>query len=239
MPLSNVAAAPSLHFVPTTNGRKLVSLNEAEIQLIATQIDVTVANTLTVSSSSSGLSCSFQGGCPYTITAAGLTASLTSSEINSIDVCGNPCVIDTEASDASQTTCTLPYLATAYSTSTFEIVTEGMVHDGTWSGTATDAELAKLIDGRNMIDMEDSSNGCYFQVQYKENYVAVLDEVKFFVNKLVNKTPFVGNLVFQGSDDGVNFTDLWTIDMSVHEGWNTKEFEEDRPSFNIYRFAGA
>lgn len=62
--------------------------------------------------------------------------------------------------------------------------------------------------------------------------------MKFFVNKLIDKTPFVGNLVFQGSDDGVTFTDLWNINQSVHEGWNTKDFEEDRPSFNIYRFQG-
>ena len=67
----------------------------------------------------------------------------------------------------------------------------------------------------------------------------MLDEVKFFVNKLIDKSPFVNNLVFQGSDDGENFTDLWTINKAVHEGWNTKDFEEDRPSFNIYRFQGA
>lgn len=39
-----------------------------------------------------------------------------------------------------------------------------MIHDGTWSGTATDEELAKLIDGKNMIDMQDSSSTCYFQL---------------------------------------------------------------------------
>ena len=40
-----------------------------------------------------------------------------------------------------------------------------------------------------MIDMVDSTaSDCYFQVQYKANYVAVLDEVKFFVNRLQDKT---------------------------------------------------
>ena len=32
---------------------------------------------------------------------------------------------------------------------------------------------------------------------------------------------------------------MWTIDKSVHEGWNALDFEEDRPSFHIYRFQGA
>lgn len=115
-----------------------------------------------------------------------------------------------------------------------------MLHEGIWTGTASDTELAKLIDNKNMIDMQDStSSNCYFQIQYKENHVGVLDEVKFFVNTLTDKTPFVGNLVFQGSDDGVTFTDLWTIDKSVHEGWNAHDFEDNQPSYNIYRFQGA
>ena len=82
-------------------------------------------------------------------------------------------------------TCNLPYVSTAYSADTFEIVTEGILHDGTWTGTASDEELAKLIDGKNMVDMNDStSSDCYFQIQYKENHVGVLDEVKFFINRL-------------------------------------------------------
>ena len=41
-------------------------------------------------------------------------------------------------------------------------------------------------------------------------------------------------------DDGVEFTDLWTVDAGVHEGWNSHDFEEgSKPSFNIYRFQGS
>ena len=88
--------------------------------------------------------------------------------------------------------------------------------------------------------MEDSTSGCYFQIQYKEDHVGVLDEVKFFINEMTDKSPYVGGLVFQGSDDGVTFTDLWTVDAGVHEGWNGHDFEEgSHPSFNIYRFQGS
>ena len=196
IPVAASSAAPSVRFVPTTSGRRLVSLAEAELQLVAV-IDLELTNELLVADSTSGLSCSFQGGCPYTVTSAGLTATLLGNSANSIDVCGNPCVVDTEASDADQVTCTLPHVSTAYSADTFEIVTEGVLHDGTWTGTASDEELAKLIDGKNMIDMSDStSTGCYFQIQYKENHVGVLDEVKFFINQLLDKSPFQDNLVF-------------------------------------------
>ena len=68
----------------------------------------------------------------------------------------------------------------------------------------------------------------------------MLDEVKFFINEMVDKSPYVGSLVFQGSDDGATFTDLWPIDAGVHEGWNSHDFEEGSyPSFNIYRFQGS
>ena len=183
------------------------------------------------------MSCSFQGGCSYSVEGEGLTSSLIDSTTNSIDVCGNPCAIDAAASDAFQVTCTLPYVATAYSAAEYEVVSPGMLHSGTWSGTTTDSELAKLIDGKNMVDMLDSETQCHFQIQYKENHVGVLDEVKFFVNEMVDKSPYVGSLVFQGSHDGLEFTDLWTIDAAVHEGWNSHDFEDgSQPAFNIYRF---
>ena len=101
IPISDVASAPSVRFVPTSGGRRrLMSLVDADLQLIAIPSDVTVSNTLSVTDSTSGLSCSFQGGCSYTVTAAGLTSSLTVSETNQIDVCGNPCIINTAESNA-------------------------------------------------------------------------------------------------------------------------------------------
>ena len=58
---------------------------------------------------------------------------------------------------------------------------------------------------------------------------------------MIAKAPYVGNLVFQGSnDDGATFDDLWAVDAGVHEGWNSHDFEDGaQPSYNIYRFQGA
>ena len=100
VPISDSAAAPSVRFVPQSRRRRLMSLADADLQLIAIPSDITVTNSLSVTDSTSGLSCSFQGGCSYTVTAAGLTASLSGSSTNQIDVCGNPCVINAAESDA-------------------------------------------------------------------------------------------------------------------------------------------
>lgn len=53
-------------------------------------------------------------------------------------------------------------MTTAYSAAEFEVVTQGIIHDGTWTGTASGAELAKLTDNKNMVDLEDSSSPCHF-----------------------------------------------------------------------------
>lgn len=171
------------------------------------------------------------------MTANGLTSTLKASSTSNIDFCGQNCVLDEASSDSSKAVCTIPYLATSYSASNYEVVNEGILIEGTWTGTAPKIELDKLIDSDNMKDLKDTtSTNCYFQIKYKDSHVGVLNEVKFFITDLVNKTPYVGNLIFQGSDDGLAFTDLWTIDESVHEGWNTHDFVSDKPSFNIYRF---
>ena len=123
---------------------------------------VSITNVLSVTDSTSGLSCSFQGGCSYTVTSDGLTSTLADSEVDYIDVCGNPCAISVAESDASQLTCVLPYLSTAYSAENFKIVTEGAL-SGTWSGTGSSAELAKLADGNNKNDFgANTSTNCYF-----------------------------------------------------------------------------
>ena len=74
---------------------------------------------------------------------------------------------------------------------------------------------------------------------FKENHVGVVSEVKFFINNLASKTPFVNNLKLQGSDDGTTFTDLYTVGPEIHEGWNMIDFEDGSlPSYHIYRFQG-
>jgi hypothetical protein len=78
---------------------------------------------------------------------------------------------------------------------------------------------------------------------FRTGYEAVLDEAKIFINNLINKTPFVDNLVFQGSNDAWSTsTDIYTFGTEIHEGWNYIRFidsGEDKPSYNSYRFLGA
>ena len=164
VPVSSAPQAISVSFIPKPAGGRRLSLADSNSQLVAAQaIAVTMENALSVTSSTSALTCSFQGGCPYTVTSAGLFATLKDSSADSISVCGRTCEIDDAASDADQVTCKLPFLSTAYSASTYEIVTSDVIHAGTWTGTASDDELKKLTDGKNPDDYTDSTaSDCYF-----------------------------------------------------------------------------
>ena len=62
IPISSADVTPSIHFVPTTSSttrRRLVALTDTDMQLIAFQDSITIRNALSVTSSSSDLSCSF------------------------------------------------------------------------------------------------------------------------------------------------------------------------------------
>lgn len=201
VPLSKEAAAPVVKFTPSS--RRMLSGNVNFLQAAGT---ATLTSAVTVSASSTGVECSFQGGCNYEVTANGLTSTLKATgTADKIDVCGETCVLDDTASNASKVVCKLPHIATTYSATNYKVVEPGTMHVGTWTGTASASELTKLTDGKNLIDLTDAtSTDCHFQVAYKENYAGVLDEAKFFINNLRDKTPYIG-LKFQGSNDGTTF----------------------------------
>ena len=123
VPVSTAGATPSIRFVPTTGGRRrmLTTVSNSDEQLIA-YTDSTLTNALSVTASTDSLSCSFQGGCPYTVTANGLTSTITGDSTSYIEVCGRECVLDSTTSTSTAATCTLPYVSTAYSASEYSIV---------------------------------------------------------------------------------------------------------------------
>ena len=131
----------------------------------------------------------------------------------------------------------MPPIATSYSASNYEIVSTTDIIALAETITASNSdEVSKITDGDFLEDYSDSTSDCFIEISYKTSFVGVLDSIKFFINNLNDNTPFVDNLVLQGYD-GASYTDLWTIDANIHEGWNSYEWEEgSKPSYNAYRF---
>lgn len=51
---------------------------------------------------------------------------------------------------------------------------------------------------------------------------------------------FAGKLIFQGSQDGLSYTNIYTVGYEIHEGWNYYTFDAGKePSYRYYRFYGS
>jgi len=119
---------------------------------------------LNIISSSSGISCSFAGGCPYQIEASGLASSLLGSPDNKIDFCGQECPLDVANSSVLQARCTVPALPSLYSVDNYKIKKAGpLANKGVWSGTTSEVQLAKLFDEDETTVLEDNTqSNCFF-----------------------------------------------------------------------------
>jgi hypothetical protein len=123
IPISTGEISPSLDFYNSDLDADTDLSNE--IYRTINDDTVTVSNALSISDYSSGITCSFAGGCSYEITADGLSNSIENlPEDNYITVCGIECEYDSDNSDDSTTYCTLPPLSTLYSDSSFTIEEE-------------------------------------------------------------------------------------------------------------------
>ena len=114
VPVSATAATPIIRFSPTS--RRMLSGTANFLQAAGA---ATVTNAVSVTASSTGLECSFQGGCAYEITSNGLKATLKGSSTDKIDVCGRDCVMDEAASSPSKVVCQLPLVPTTYAVTNY------------------------------------------------------------------------------------------------------------------------
>jgi hypothetical protein len=196
---------------------------------------VTFDFTKDVTASTQGLECSFAGGCTYSIESDGLYATLLDRD-NQIQVCGSVCALREDLSSASFAVCELDKLSTTYSVDNYKI-RQSEDLNGVIFPEGSDI----LHDGLTVEHHEtDVTSGCEFGMTFKEGHVGVLDEAKVFIGFLTDKTPYVDNLAFHGSNDNwATFDELHIFSDEIHEGWNYIDYRDDdavKPAYNSYRF---
>ena len=190
--------------------------------------------TPTVSDGTSGLQCSFVGGCSYELeNTKALAALLKIGELEykqKITVCNEECILSEEDSTPTKVVCKLPSISTTYSDENFQISTpRENLNSGVFFGTASDNSIA--FDGVLTNTISDESQPCNTGMSFKEGHVGMLSQVKYFMPRLNDKSILVNNTFFQGSNDGVNYDDLFMIDSNLHEGFNYHYWTEpeDQP----------
>ena len=136
--------------------------------------------TFSLGSGQAGVTCSYAGGCVYSITGGAGVAASTLNDKVSISVCGQTCEVDHALSDGNDAYCRLSPLATAYSAGEFDIVKSAEL-DIAFTGTGDD--MAVLSDGVNTVDSNDSSSSdCEIRADAKTDYTYSLDAVRVFFN---------------------------------------------------------
>jgi hypothetical protein len=158
---------------PVGTGSPLLSFKkEAVVHFSASPSSLTQA--LAVSSSSSGLQCSFAGGCNYEVSSVGLSSILKGdSAINYLTVCDEKCVFNEKESTSTSAKCKMPKLSTVYSNQNYNVSTESEnLKSGKYFGTAQDYEIA--FDNDLLVTPTDASAPCHFGMQFKEGHVGLL-----------------------------------------------------------------
>lgn len=176
------------------------------------------------------------GGCTLSVSQAGFFATLTQNQGSSLQVCSQPCTPLVDQSTVSTFKCTLPPLLSAKSLADFNITKETYLVGTPFSSKAS--LTSAMFDGVNQVGWNDKSAKCFFGIAFKPDYVGVLTEVKYFMNRFV-RAAIVNKLVFQGSQDGVTYDNIFTIGEEIHEGWNYYTFADGKElKYRYYRFYG-
>jgi hypothetical protein len=153
-----------------------------------------LVNEFTVSDSTSGVQCSFAGGCTYEVTADSLTTMIKNDpENNQVTICNEECVLVEDESSKSLVKCILPGLSTIYSNENFGIATESEDLDsGKYFGTADDNSL--VFNGDLLVSPSDNNEFCSVGMAFKENHVGMISQVKYFMRDMDSneKAVFIG-----------------------------------------------
>ena len=98
IPVVATAVPPKLNFTEVATGIAY-----------GAYFNVNLTNTISVSSTTQNLQCSFSGGCEFEIVATGLSSLLEHlPNTNKIKICGRECVYDNATSDHLSAKCKLP-----------------------------------------------------------------------------------------------------------------------------------
>mmetsp|Transcript_41647 Transcript_41647/g.63631 ORF Transcript_41647/g.63631 Transcript_41647/m.63631 type:complete len:163 (-) Transcript_41647:5785-6273(-) len=147
--------------------------------------------------------------------------------------------MDEDLSTADKLVCKVPPVATVYSNENFGIEKDS--HDldsGIYFGTGKN--VSTMFDNDLTVANEDGSSECIIGMAFKEEHVGFLSQVKFFMGDIGSKDPYDGVLAFEGSDDDITYTNLFTVNVNIHEGWNYFYWDDPvkAPKYRYYRFKG-
>jgi parallel beta-helix repeat protein len=174
--------------------------------------------TLTVSTTST---CSWAGGCEFSVQGAGIKGGAEVGDVL-VTVCGLKAELVLDSSTTDELKVRAPVYATTHSLENFNVEDSHNIEDMV-TVTSLPANLGlRAFDGTSLTQFTSAStNNCYVQAAFESGKVGRLEKIRFFMKKMADKSiNFVGKLKFQESSDATTWTDVYTATVSLREGWN-------------------
>jgi hypothetical protein len=167
VPTTSTKAWPSLSFTKDGSSDTLHAIKDAN----------QVVNQLTVGSSSSGLKCSFAGGCQYQLKSAigkGVVSLLKHfPDDNYVQVCEKKCTFIEADSSAGDVRCSLPRVSTTYSNENYGIAqVDENLNSQKFFGNRGSAQLA--FDDNIFTIPGIYENDCHIGMEFREGYVGMI-----------------------------------------------------------------
>lgn len=188
--------------------------------------------TITMSTTPTGslATVSYFGGANLTLTGSGFVDIVPAN--NKITVCGMTAKV--VSSTSSSLTFTVPPLVTANTQALY-----GLGQPTTISGTPfgdSPATINLAVDSNTNTVYNSTSNGsCYIGVDFGLNTAANISSISYMGNPgWAITSSMIAGAVFEGSNDQNSWTNIFTVDSSVHMGWNF--WPNSNPNAVVYRF---
>jgi hypothetical protein len=170
VPVVANATAPILFFekLNTTDNMSVTHFASGQIN---------ISNALEITAASSDLTCSFSGGCPFEVSAKGLSTLMRGDpENNFITICDRKCIFQDNDSTDEKAQCLVPEVSTTYSDSNFKIsVPSEDLKTGEYFGTYINniAAFDDILTEDQGESSTDSGN-CSIGMSFKPGHVGLI-----------------------------------------------------------------
>ena len=194
--------------------------------------------TISLSSTiNSPVTCSWAGGCTVAISQNSIKQGASAGDI-SVKVCGQTALLDLTGSTTNTLNAIVPVYATTHSLDLYKVQSSSVIK-GTVTSVPANVGLLAFDGITTTMYASYTSDNCYVQVMFDSDKVGRLTSLKYYMNRMTDKqTNFVGKLKFQSSSDGTTWSDVFTADTYLREGWNTY-IPTNALEFQYYRFYSA
>lgn len=175
-------------------------------------------------------SVSYFGGASLTLTGSGFVNIAPTN--NKLTVCGMKANVVSATS--TSLTFTVPPLITQQTQSLYSLGQPASISGAPFGDTAVNINLA-VDSNTNTFYNSNSNSSCYVGVDFGVDTVANISSISYMGNpNWAITSNMLTEAVFEGSNDQFSWSTIFTIDNTVHMGWNY--WLNPNPAAVVYRY---